>query len=142
MKWTDNVALEQWCLDVIACFAEGGMPESVCRLFRKAVLRFSGTQKLVDIAFELADLMDGLSGEGRRQAQSMVYNSHGFGFEEFLAARRGKLLGVIKCGKLRNESEYRLALNFTSNVDNDIGVAAEVDALIAAYEAAAVRSGD
>ncbi|WP_353086921.1 hypothetical protein [Stenotrophomonas sp.] len=141
MKWTDNVALEQWCLDVIACFAEGGMPESVCNLFRKAVLRFSGTKKLVDIAFELADLMDGLSGEERRQAQSMLYNSHGFGFEEFLAARKGKRLGVIKCGKLRNESEYRLALNFTSDVDNDLGVAAEVAALIATYEMAAVKTG-
>lgn len=108
------------------------MPESVCSLFRKAVRRFSGTQKLADNDFELADIMDGLSGEERRQAQSMLYNSHGFGFEEFLAARKGRILGVIKCGKLRNEREYLLAFNFTSDMDNDMGVAAEVEALIPA----------
>lgn len=39
-------------------------------------------------------------------------------------------------------SSWRLALNFTSDVDSDIGVTAEVEALVAAYEAAAVRSGD
>lgn len=140
MKQTSTLSLEQWCLDVIASFAEDGMPESVCNLQREAVRRFSGTQKLVEIAFELSDIMDDLSGEQRRQAQSKLYNSYGFGFEEFLVARRNKLSAVLKRGKIRNENEYRLALKFASDVDNDGRVATEVEALIASYEVAAAKA--
>ncbi len=89
---------------------------------------------MLEIASDLAEGIYSLSDEDRNEAQKMLKDKYGFGYEYFQQGKLRVIESILKSGKVGSMSQYEKALDFLSDTTNDQDMLVSLSKIVAAYE--------
>lgn len=129
----DYDAIGKWSVDAHH-MTSSDLPENVALLRIEIIRKHSGRPTIMAIAKDLAEGLDFLPNERRLAAQQMLRETHGFGFDVFRSGERLQITGILGRGRIRTESEHRVALDALSDTTLDPSTAAALRKLLALRE--------
>ncbi len=134
MTDTDLRKIELWCYDADA-FLSQYLDADLAAMSHESIVKSSGKKRaLFMIADDLAEGISDLPDEDRIQAQKMLKEKHGFGYEHFQQRKLRVIESILENGRISSMSQYEKAMDFSSDTTNDQDTVMNLAKIIAAYE--------
>jgi hypothetical protein len=130
----DYTSIGNWCIDAHSITASE-LSERIAQVRLETIAKYAGKPPIVEIAKDLAEGLNDLTGSKRSAAQEFLTSRHGFGFDYFIKRDQLRLAKIIARGKVRNEKEHRAILDALSDTTLDRLLAAQLEALLVSHEA-------
>jgi hypothetical protein len=130
----DYTSIGNWCIDAHSITASE-LSERIAQVRLEMIAKYAGKPPIVEIAKDLAEGLNDLTGSKRSAAQEFLTSRHGFGFDYFIKRDQLRLAKIIARGKVRNEKEHRAILDALSDTTLDRLLAAQLEALLVSHEA-------
>lgn len=138
----DYKVLASWCQDAISILASTGVPDKIVGMQRTAVVKLAGSPALYSIADSLAEGLSHLPDEERVDASKVLIERHGFDFNLFVDRNMRKVCAVLRRGSIKNDSEFRVLADFSSDTIHDRMIVDLADGLLASYQTSKRASED
>ncbi|WP_242112280.1 hypothetical protein [Luteimonas aquatica] len=134
MTNVDLKSIESWCR-VAAKTLSPGVPEAIHDMTMEVIDKNSGKPALVRIADDLAEGISHLPADKRDEAQRILKERCGIGYEYFLKGRLRTISSILKRGKITSSSQYEAALEYASDTTHDPGELDQISRILSDYVA-------
>jgi hypothetical protein len=115
MKSFNPKEISNWCLAAISMFERIGVSTKISDMQRAAVERLQDSNKIMDIAEDLAEGIADLPKNRRESFVSDLKNVSSIGYEMFLERRYRSLRKALYRGKISSKKEYSDILAIASD---------------------------